>query len=945
MSSPENEEDLLDIKEDLIAILDDVRSTGSFVTSANLHTAVNPGLYIPSVGNIRLPISVEDAKAIIQASHLSPYGKGTETLINESVRKSWQLNADQLALQNPLWQAQIGMLVNKAVTGLGLKANSQEVKAELYKLLIYEEGAFFLPHQDSEKADGMFGTLTVCLPSKHEGGDVIASHQDDHITFKTASTSEFGFSWAAWYADVTHEVKPVTSGYRIVLIYNLIHRPSAALLDFHGSKTEKLVRLLESWARAADEDPMQYLDGWDEGIRDACPPALVYKLEHQYTMAELSFSRLKGVDQSRFAELQDACRRTGFNIFLANIEKIDIGGVDDDGYYDGYYGGYYDRDDYAGNGTYPIRDLIDSSLELSHVVNSEGITVGRHIPFREDMLVQEGVFDRDPDNEDFQGFTGNEGATTTHFYHETGALIIPERFRFLFACQQLKRGQGDAKQFLEECHRVVSERPDDMLAKQKLLQVCRVILASSRHSDIEHDKVMQIALELADLQLFRRIMESLGGKFSPSQIAKIAKIISQHGLASIRTSLDKLFGNERYGPQKLLFRHMKLLSDLVKDFHSICGQQDQKALSEVFQWQDITFDRILSTELGGSESDGHDLAKVLNDCPIPGTLGRVMAFLEKKSENTALIVSFITSAHDYSHTGNLDKGEVDAMFKRLFPEIVRSFKVERGTRLRPGETYAWISYCHPPEKTSRISPELVVKLIQSADATDNDITGIMNTLTEYTLNVKGSEMESAFHEFLLPVVNGLCGHIKATKRSSTTGERRFIKQVLTKYVTDYVQSAPSPPPDWRERTSIRCHSPDCRDCPSLRRFINDSSKKTEDFPIAERRRKHLDQQLDKSWFYTTTIKVRSPYTLRVVKTKAMLVSNYQAWTIRAGNAQAKLQPLLQMGIMEEILGDAYDSIFAHQNLAISNTSQAVLSHWNARNTVQSTVPAKRPFER
>ncbi|KAB8262740.1 hypothetical protein BDV32DRAFT_147288 [Aspergillus pseudonomiae] len=301
---------------------------------ANIHTAINPGLYIPDVGNTGLPISAEHAKAIIQSCHLSPYGKGTETLVDESVRKSWQLDASQFALQNPRWQHQVELFMDKAVTGLGLTADWREVKAELYKLLIYREGAFFLPHRDSEKADGMFGTLAVCLPSKHEGVDVIVSHRDDCLTFQTAPTADFGMSWVAWYADVTREVKPVTSGYRIVLIYNLIHRPSAALLEPHGASKENITRLLQSWACAAEIDSMQYLDGWNNDINSSCPQALIYVLEHQCTSAGLRFSRLKGVDQCRFAGLRDACQRAGFDLFLANIEKKDIGEVDD---YEDYY--------------------------------------------------------------------------------------------------------------------------------------------------------------------------------------------------------------------------------------------------------------------------------------------------------------------------------------------------------------------------------------------------------------------------------------------------------------------------------------------------------------------------------------------------------------------------------------------------------------------------------
>ncbi len=42
------------------------------------------------------------------------------------------------------------------------------VCAELYKLLLYKEGSFFRSHRDTEKADGMFGTRSIMLPSSYE---------------------------------------------------------------------------------------------------------------------------------------------------------------------------------------------------------------------------------------------------------------------------------------------------------------------------------------------------------------------------------------------------------------------------------------------------------------------------------------------------------------------------------------------------------------------------------------------------------------------------------------------------------------------------------------------------------------------------------------------------------------------------------------------------------
>jgi hypothetical protein len=77
-----------------------------------------------------------------------------------------------------LWELQLKAILAEIVSALGVDANPYEVQADLYKLLVYEEDAFFASHQDSEKAEGMFGTLVICLPSKHEGGEVIATHKD-----------------------------------------------------------------------------------------------------------------------------------------------------------------------------------------------------------------------------------------------------------------------------------------------------------------------------------------------------------------------------------------------------------------------------------------------------------------------------------------------------------------------------------------------------------------------------------------------------------------------------------------------------------------------------------------------------------------------------------------------------------------------------------------------
>lgn len=104
-----------------------------------------------------------------------------------------------------------------------LGCNSDNVKANLYKVLLYEEGGFFKPHCDSEKEDGMFGTLIVQFPSIFKGNHLIVRHNKETKTVEFDNNrSPYEVVYAAHYSDCEHEITPLESGYRLALIYNLV---------------------------------------------------------------------------------------------------------------------------------------------------------------------------------------------------------------------------------------------------------------------------------------------------------------------------------------------------------------------------------------------------------------------------------------------------------------------------------------------------------------------------------------------------------------------------------------------------------------------------------------------------------------------------------------------------------------------------------------------------
>lgn len=63
----------------------------------------------------------------------------------------------------------------------------------------------------------MFATIIVILPSMYTGGEVHVSHSSSYEVFDFAAQSLLSTVALAWYTDVFHEVKPVTSGYRLAL--------------------------------------------------------------------------------------------------------------------------------------------------------------------------------------------------------------------------------------------------------------------------------------------------------------------------------------------------------------------------------------------------------------------------------------------------------------------------------------------------------------------------------------------------------------------------------------------------------------------------------------------------------------------------------------------------------------------------------------------------------
>ena len=243
-----------------------------------------PGLEVDGLGAVRLPLGTTQARKLIKLARQAPYGKGTETVVDTDVRRVWELDPDQFQLTNPKWDDLVAAILQDVRQALGLE--NRKLTAHLYKLLVYEKGSFFLPHRDGEKLDRMVATLVIVLPSEYEGGELIVSHDGrQHEIVFTGAASGHELSYAASYADCQHEVRPVRSGFRLVLTYNVTlaetRGKQGIAAPSYGASVAAIGELLAKWRS-------------DPGAEK-----LAFTLEHRYTQDGLAMDKLKGIDRAR----------------------------------------------------------------------------------------------------------------------------------------------------------------------------------------------------------------------------------------------------------------------------------------------------------------------------------------------------------------------------------------------------------------------------------------------------------------------------------------------------------------------------------------------------------------------------------------------------------------------------------------------------------------------
>jgi hypothetical protein len=294
-----------------------------------------------------------------------------------------------------------------------------------------------------------------------------------------------------------------------------------------------------------------------------------------------------------------------------------------------------------------------------------------------------------------------------------------------------------------------------------------------------------------------------------------------------------------------------------------------------------------------------------------------MPFLEKNVDNFGFIVGFLTHLYDASQApADIGLGQIDVsdIYKLILSKALKAFRIDalaqptsgsslHNTFTRPGfghGSYNTLTQAGSGYRCTLTSGAMV-KLLEQCNRIRIDTSEVLEVLRRCASELQEEVVEFMYRDFFLPFISSLCFHLYLY-RPATSTEQSFIVQLLELYIRRYVKTQPKEPTDWERTLTINCG---CEDCHSLRRYVEDKQNQVGTFRLAEKRRKHLQNQLDYT-FHSTTLTTGSPHNdgYRI---------DLKMWKDRATLAKSQLATLSKDSRVLGIIGDDfYAKLLQHE---------------------------------
>ncbi|KAF7293555.1 hypothetical protein MIND_01134000 [Mycena indigotica] len=285
----------------------------------------DPELAVAGIGTIGIPLEEADALALISSATADWLGaqavnetpRSPSEIFNSPGPGTWEIPAYKISVANSGFLDWLQDVSGpETLNCIGAWKRSGRVQYVLKCLVIHETSQ--LASRTIKPSSNKLGELVVILPCSYSDGNLAHAHLEEVFQLEPPVTNtdrrKQTYSVISAHAGVCEIVSPVTAGFRVSLLYDILqdgYLPSR--LPSLDSPKQRLRHLLSPWAT------LQVVSTW------SYPHSLLgCLLKHNYTQsAAFDSSSLSGTSDELLFKLFDIiARELSFDIFFGQIELL-----------------------------------------------------------------------------------------------------------------------------------------------------------------------------------------------------------------------------------------------------------------------------------------------------------------------------------------------------------------------------------------------------------------------------------------------------------------------------------------------------------------------------------------------------------------------------------------------------------------------------------------------
>ncbi|KAG9759223.1 hypothetical protein KCU73_g3496, partial [Aureobasidium melanogenum] len=497
-----------------------------------------------------------------------------------------------------------------------------------------------------------------------------------------------------------------------------------------------------------------------------------------------------------------------------------------------------------------------------------------------DILQEEPYEDRDPDEHEYEGWTGNAGATSTHWYKDSALVLVPNECIADVFLWQHDPGYGIG-------------------GDTKILSVLRHLVKRARDfSDLQGESLQKSLRHLCRVMSDNCSKATYPGarahKYTDTTISEAITVCAEFGLTDVLPGLSSAFKDSLSESALRSLSNLKYLMNLKLP-------EDRTRLETIFEKVVLGYPRIIPNV--ERQMQGSDPAKT----------SFMTAFLAKLFERSESLTENLLS-----------------IYRPLVKIVANNFSLRKPQPIQPRHTSTYGAY--GAYGVSRIQDTRKPAL--DGQVLANVLGHVMDLqLNEYgRLLIARVKAETATMDpedcehTILPFLKGIIMRLIDGKDEIAMYEDLF-QTCLAQYVFRFVGQEPVQI-NW-SRNPVRCN---CRDCMDLNAFLRSPVDRVKQIRVSKQRRHHLHSQLDAYTDCTHITERGYIETMVVTKQGKSFEEKLRTWTNKAKSALAALRSLEdQEGTssspsqLRKLLGDKYFEIMALRTVRIMTAAPQQLT--------------------